>query len=108
MDQHMDDIINQLSHIEDAAVKIMESADSQKKELSLKMEQQTREFDKQLAKDTEKRLQKIQEKCNIEKDAELEKRKAASLKAQEVLKSKFQQNHAIWAKELFHELIGVS
>lgn len=106
MDKQMDNIINQLSHIEDTAVRIMESADNQKKELALEMEQRTKEFDEQLAADTEKRLQEMQEKLNEEKNAELEKLKTANLDAQKTLKEKFQKNHTKWAQEILNELIG--
>ncbi len=104
----MENIINQLSRIEEKAVRIMEAADDQKKDISQKMEQQTREFDNQLVADTKKRLQKMQEKLNLEKDKELEKQKADNLEYQNLLKQKFQQNHTKWATELLHELIGVS
>jgi len=106
MYKQMDNIINQLSHIEDTAVRISESADNQKKELALKMEQKTKEFDEQLAADTEKRLQKMKEKLNVEKSTELEKLKTANLEAQKSLKEKFQKNHSKWAQEILNELIG--
>lgn len=102
----MENIINQLSRIEDKAVQIIEAADNQKKEFALQMEQQTKEFDNQLAADTQKRLQKMQETLNVEKDKELETLKADSLNFQNVLNQKFQQNHTKWAKELLNELIG--
>lgn len=102
----MENIINQLSRIEEKAVQIIEAADNQKKEFALEMEQKTNEFDNQLAADTKKRLQKMQEKLNVEKDKELEKLKADNLNFQNTLNQKFQQNHSKWAKELLNELIG--
>lgn len=106
MDNQMDNIINQLSHIEDTAVRIMESANSQKKELALEMDQHTKEFDSQLAAETQKRLNAMQEKLNAEKNAELEKLKSANLEAQNALREKFQANHTSWAKQILNELIG--
>lgn len=102
----MENIIKQLSHIEDKAVQIIEAADKQKKELALQMERQTKEFDSQLAADTKKRLQEIQEKRNAEKNDELEKLKIDNQEAQNLLKQKFQQNHTKWAEKLLNELIG--
>lgn len=103
----MENIINQLSRIEEKAVEIIKAADNQKKEFALEMEQKTKEFDSQLAADTKKRLQTMQEKLSAEKGKELEKLKADNLDFQNTLTQKFQQNHSEWAKELFNELIGV-
>lgn len=106
MDNQMKNIINQLSSIEDTAVRIMQLADRNKKELSLEMEQRTKKFDEQLAADIKERLQKMQDKLNAEKNAELEKLKTANLDAQSALNENFQKNHTKWAKEILDELIG--
>lgn len=106
MDNQMENIINQLSCIEDAAVRIMELADHQKKELSLEMEQRTKEFDEQLAADIKERLQRMQDKLDAEKNAELENLKIANLDAQNALNESFEKNHTKWAKEILDELIG--
>ena len=102
----MEDIIKQLSHIEEKAVGIMKAADQQKKEIAYEMEQKTKELDRQIAADTQKRLQKMQEQLNMQKNEELKKLEAANLESQTILNQKFQQNHTKWANELLQELIG--
>ena len=102
----MEDIIKQLSHIEEKAVGIMKAADQQKKEIAYEMEQKTKELDRQIAADTKKRLQKMQEQLNMQKNEELKKLEAANLESQTILNQKFQQNHTKWANELLQELIG--
>ena len=102
----MEDIIKQLSHIEEKAVGIMKAADQQKKEIAYEMEQKTKELDRQIAADTQNRLQKMQEQLNMQKNEELKKLEAANLESQTILNQKFQQNHTKWANELLQELIG--
>ncbi len=105
-DRTMENIIKRLSHIENTAVQIIETAEQKKKEFALEMERRTKEFDEQLSADTQKRLEEMQEKRNTEKNAELEKLKADNQEAQNLLKQKFGQNHTKWAAKLLNELIG--
>lgn len=102
----MENIIKQLSHIEEKAVQIIKAAEQQKKEIAYEMEQQTKELDQKIAADTKKYLQKMQDQLNAQKNEELKKLEAANLETQHTLNQKFQQNHTKWANELLHELIG--
>lgn len=106
MESQMDAIINQLSHIEGTAVRIMESAESQKKELSLEMEQRTREYDARLAEDTGRQLDTLKETLNAQKNAELSRLKAEAAHDLQKLENSYQENHTIWAKEILHSIIG--
>lgn len=102
----MENIITELSRIETNAVQIIAAADNQKKNFAIEMEQRTKEFDTQLAADTQKRLQTMQEKLNEEKNRELENLKTDNQHFQNTLNQKFEQNHKKWAAELLNELIG--
>lgn len=102
----MEDIIKQLSHIEDKAIQIIEAADNRKKEIASEMEQQTKTFDAQIAVDIQTRLQDIQKQLNEQKNKELKKLETTNLEAQTQLKENFQKNHTKWATELLQELIG--
>lgn len=106
MENQMDNIISQLSHIEDTAVRIMQSADAQKKELASKMEQKTKEFDEKLFSETEKKLNELKERLNKEKENELSALRSETQKSLEEFESKYQQNHSKWAVEIFHSIIG--
>ena len=69
----MELIINQLSEIEAASVKIIEHATEQKKEVAEHFKQLTRDFDEQVELDTQKRLSDLNIKLTKEKEEELAK-----------------------------------
>lgn len=106
MESQMDTIINQLSHIEGTAVRIMESAEHQKKELSLEMEQRTREYDDRLARDTKKQLDSLKETLSAKKDAELSRLEAKTAHTLQELEENYKKNHTAWAEEILHSIIG--
>lgn len=106
MESQMDTIISQLSHIEGTAVRIMESAEHQKKELSLEMEQRTREYDARLAEETRHRLDSLKETLNAQKDTELSCFQEEAVHTLQKLKENYEKNHTVWAKEIFHSIIG--
>lgn len=106
MESQMDAIINQLSHIEKTAVRIMESAESQKKELSIEMEQRTCEYDERLAEDTRHQLDTLKEDLAAKKSSELARLKAEAECDLQNLEDSYQKNHTSWAKEIVHSIIG--
>ena len=69
----MELIINQLSEIETASVKIIEHATEQKKEVAEHFKQLTQDFDEQVDLDTQKRLSDLNIKLTKEKEQELVK-----------------------------------
>lgn len=106
MESQMDTIINQLSHIEGTAVRIMESAEHQKKELSLEMEQRTHEYDARLAEETKHQLDSLKETLNAQKDAELSCLQKETAHTLQKLEESYEKNHTVWAKEILHSIIG--
>lgn len=107
MDQHMDTIISQLSHIESTAVRIMESADHQKKELELEMEQQIKNYDNELAARTQEQLDELKETLNQQKESSLLKLTTETKQELTDLETRFQKNHSLWAEEILASIIGV-
>lgn len=105
MENQMDAIINQLSHIEDTAVRIMESADHQKTELALKMEQQTKEYDAELSVTTNEQLNALKEKLNMEKESALSALRQETEQALGKLENDYTANHAVWAQEILESMI---
>lgn len=99
-------IISRLSHIESTAVRILESADSRKKELALEMEQKTREFDEKLAKDTQKQLDTLREKLNAKKEADLSRLREETSRDFEILELHYEKNHTVWAAEILQAITG--
>lgn len=105
MDSQMDQIISQLSHIENTAVRIVETADAQKKELADEMALKKKTFDEELAAETQERLQAMQERLNSEKEKELSELKSATEKALRELDEKYAASHKKWADEIMKALI---
>lgn len=105
MENQMDNIINRLSHIEDTAVRIMESVDSEKKKIASEMEEKTREFDEKLASDTQKQLDELRVRLNAQKDMELEKLRLETNKVLEQFQAKFDEKHSQWAQEILTSII---
>lgn len=106
MENQMDAIINQLSHIEGTAVRIMESAEHQKKELAAEMEQRTREYDARLEESTRQQLDAIKKELLTKKDAKLSRLKAENTAALQRLEDNYKQNHSMWATEILHSMTG--
>lgn len=104
MENQMDAIINQLSHIEDTAVRIMESADTQKKELALEMEQRTKDYDLKLAASTTKKLDELKERLNAEKESELAKLRDETETTLKELENKYASKHSDWAQEILSSM----
>ena len=67
----MEQIIGKLSEIETTAESIMKDAAQKKKALSAEMERQSKEFDTQLEKQTEEKIQEIRRNLEGEKDKRL-------------------------------------
>lgn len=107
MENHMDTIISQLSHIESTAVRIMESADHQKKELALEMEQHIKKYDDDLAIQTQNQLDELKETLNEQKETNLLKLTSETEQELKELETRFQQNHSLWAQEILTSMIGV-
>ncbi len=106
MENQMNAIISQLSNIENTAVRILESADRQKKELSLEMEKRKEEYDAEIAEDTRKQLDALKEELNAQKERELSRLREETSNALNELETDFEKNHTVWAKEILHSIIG--
>lgn len=106
MENQMDTIINQLSHIEGTAVRIMESADHRKKELSLEMEERTRNYDASLKEEMDQRLEEIRRELQEKQEAELARLEAETARELQELKDSYQKHHSAWAQEILHSIIG--
>lgn len=101
----MEEIIGKLSAIETTAESIMDDAAKAKKALSADMERQFKEFDSQLEKQTEAKIQEI--RCNLEneKDARLASLRDDTQAALKELDSYYQNNHERLSREIFEKII---
>ena len=74
----MNNIINQLSQIEEKTVAILDGAADKKKTLAAEYEAKTKQFDKELNHETELEIQSMRQKMEAEAAAELDRQKTAA------------------------------
>ncbi len=101
----MEQIIGKLSEIETTAESIMKDAAQKKKALSAEMERQSKEFDAQLEKQTEAKIQEIRRNLEGEKDkrlSALRENTQASLNQLDTIHTK---NHERLSREIFEKII---
>ena len=65
----MDTVIEKISEIESAATGIMEDANERKKAFAKEMEERTAAFDAQLEAETNKRIEELRARMEIEKNS---------------------------------------
>lgn len=101
----MEQIISKLSEIEAAAKGIMEDTDRQKKALSQEMENQCKQFDMTLEKETSDRIAKIRENLEQEKDVRLTSLQKDTEAAFAALDSYYEKNHERLTRQIFEKII---
>ena len=74
----MNNIINQLSQIEEKTVAILDGAADKKKTLAAEYEAKTKQFDEELNHETELEIQSMRQKMEAEAAAELDRQKTAA------------------------------
>ena len=74
----MNNIINQLSQIEEKTVASLDGAADKKKTLAAEYEAKTKQFDKELNHETELEIQSMRQKMEAEAAAELDRQKTAA------------------------------
>ena len=102
----MELIINQLSEIETASVKIIEHATEQKKEVAEHFKQLTQDFDEQVDLDTQKRLSDLNIKLTKEKEQELVKLKDDTENLMMTLDKAYEDHHTELAKYVVDQIIN--
>lgn len=103
----MNNIINQLSQIEEKTVAILDGAADKKKNLAAEYETKTRQFDEQLNHETELEIQSMRQKMEAEAAAELEKQKTAAGDQIARLEKHYEERHSWYVDSLFHSMTEV-
>lgn len=101
----MDTVIEKISEIESAASAIMEDASEQKKAFAKEMEERTAAFDAQLEAETNKRIEELRARMEIEMNDRLEKQQNDSKKVLRALEKRYQEHHVQYVEELFKKMI---
>lgn len=103
----MNNIINQLSQIEEKTVAILDGAADKKKNLAAEYETKTRQFDEQLNHETELEIQSMRQKMKAEANAELEKQKTAAGDHIARLEKHYEERHSWYVDSLFRSMTEV-
>ncbi|PXV85309.1 hypothetical protein C8E03_11818 [Lachnotalea glycerini] len=101
----MEKVVNKLSEIEAAAVTIMESANSRKKEISDSMDVKITEFDKKIDAETSQTLSELTQKLQADTEHELNELKINTQKALDALDEEYNKNHSAIANQIFNTII---
>ena len=100
----MDLVINRLSDIEAAAVRYIESANDQKKELEQQSKANIEAYDAKVNAKTSKDLQELKERLDTEMQRELEKLEEKTNRVISVIEEDYKANHNTLARQVFNKL----
>ena len=101
----MDTIVNKISEIETAAVKIMNESALQKKELDEESKQRMDAYDADVDQKTEAKLADIRASLEKEKHAELSSLKEAATRTILNLEKEYAENHETLAAGILKQMI---
>ena len=101
----MDTIVNKISEIETAAVKIMNESALQKKELDEESKQRMDAYDADVDKKTEAKLADIRASLENQKKAELSSLKEAAARTIMTLEKEYSENHETLAAGILKQMI---
>lgn len=101
----MDTVINRLSEIEEAAGSIVEEANVRKKAYAKEMEEKTAAFDRNLEKETVRRITEIQEKMEADMNELLARQRAEAETLLKALEDNYNRRHEEYAEALFQKMI---
>lgn len=103
----MNSIVSQLSEIESAAAAIVEHAEAQKVVLEKEMQERLAQFDADLEKDANKRLQAISEKLEEQKKEEIRNLKEENERIIASLNREYEVKHEDYAREILKHITEV-
>ena len=98
----MNNIINQLSQIEEKTVAILDGAADKKKTLAAEYEAKTKQFDEELNHETELEIQSMRQKMEAEAAAELDRQKTVAR-----LEQHYEEKHSWYVDSLFRSMTEV-
>jgi len=102
----MNEIIGELSNIEESTSGIIEAANAKKKELAAQMDQKTKLWDKELAEQTQQKIQKLRTEMQntISKNLAEQKAKSEAKQTPEVKESKKELTQVLSEAEVTNKL----
>lgn len=100
----MDLVVNRLSEIEAASVRILDEAAVRNKELDDASKKALQEFDARTDKETQKKLEALRANLDLEREKKLAELQADTEKVMKQATSHFEANHKRLADEIFQRL----
>lgn len=101
----MDLVINRLSEIEAAAVRYIEHAESEKKELEKQMKEHISAYDKEVDERTENELLNLKQRLDQEMQTELQRLEEKTDRVISEIQKDYKVNHTQLARKIFNKMI---
>ena len=105
MEYQVEQVISELSKIDNASESIITSADVEKENYAKEMNQKTLDFDGKLEEDTKRHLEEFKVKLQADNDKILKQMRTNTEKDLQKLETAFNANHTEMAQHIFAELI---
>lgn len=105
MAQSVEDVIGELSEIEAAAVRIMNAADTRKKQLSDENDQKMKLFDEETVRKTAESIEQLKRKLNEEKERELKHLKEETDAMLINMQNRYENEHGVWSDEIVQSIV---
>lgn len=103
----MNNIIKQLSQIEDRSVHILDEGAARKKELTAEYEEKTRKFEETLNNETEAKITALKNEMEASMKAQLDNQKQDASTAVSRLEQHYDARHGEYVKALFKKITEV-
>lgn len=101
----MDQVIEKLSEIEEAASRIIDSADNQKKILDRQQEERIAAYDAELENSTAKEVEKLHTRLSGQLEKELSRLRDTSASTLNALDQYYEANHDALSTEIYKKII---
>ena len=103
----MNSVIEKLAEVETTAEAIVEHARQQKGEIEKKIQAERDQFDHDLEKETQEKLEKIKARSQMEVEKVMDREWKKNQTAIDDLKREYEENHDIYAEEIVRHMIEV-
>ena len=105
MNNNVDEVINELSKIETAAMNILSEAEREKEEYEMLTNRKIKEFDERVDKETEENLKNLQLKLEEEKRQEMSKMRSDIGAQTDKMEALFEKEHQNWVRQIVNDIV---
>ena len=105
MNNNVDEVINELSKIEAAAINILSESEREKEEYEMLTNRKIKEFDERVDKETEENLKNLQLKLEEEKREEMSKMRSDIGMQTKRMEELFEREHQNWVREIVNGIV---